>query len=124
MHAKQVVWEKIEDKDSILFLDKDSPSIVIIVKNEIYNSLYIFTKDDEEKYFLKDISLIEQQNIGQLFLKRKGDKYEKVKTIVTNWESSEYQMMITFCTKVVKDGVTYSVRQPLIIKKNGKIAWR
>ena len=119
LYAKNIIWDKIDDKKSILFKDKNSfATIIIIDEDERYNSIYFLMND----YNLIDISKIEQQNLMAISSNIK--KYDKVKTIITRWIDLNDKYIITFLTVAIKSGKELSTKQPLIIKKTGKVLWR
>jgi len=119
LYAKNIIWDKIDDKKSILFKDKNSfATIIIIEEDERYNSIYFLMNN----YNLIDISKIEQQNLMAISSNIK--KYDKVKTIITRWIDLNDKYIITFLTVTIKSGKELSTKQPLIIKKTGKVLWR
>jgi len=121
LYAKNIIWDKIADEKIILFKDKNSFATIIIIEEEDgerYNSIYFLMNN----YNLIDISEIEQKNLMAIGINIKN--YDKVKTTITKWIDLNDKYIITFLTVAIKNGKELLAKQPLIIKKTGKVLWR
>ena len=121
LYAKNIIWDKIADEKIILFKDKNSFATIIIIEEEDgerYNFIYFLMNN----YNLIDISKIEQKNLMAIGINIKN--YDKVKTTITKWIDLNDKYIITFLTVAIKNGKELLAKQPLIIKKTGKVLWR
>ena len=103
---------------------EDGGAVIMFVngKNGVYMVGFVRVADGAMKNF--DISAVESANFGKLGMDRK--KFSRWETKPTGWsipEAGIFRLMVV-TTAWDQEGKRYTMREPMIIRKDGSPLWR
>ena len=123
--AKVIFPNYSEEKLKSMFKDalwsQDKSAVVVYPFDTNKTSIYIFIKNESDKFIGVDISRVERINLGTIGSNR---KFEKVETKAVKWMEHEKYYQIHIETKAWSKGQRYRASERLLIDKNGRVLWR
>jgi len=83
----------------------------------------VLIKRPNKSFIVVDVSNVEYGNFGKFGYPR--SYYDRYETTPVEWlKRDDSHFQIVFRTRAWKDGQRYTVKEPLIVKKNGEPIWR
>ena len=120
---KKVEKAKVEKAVKKGFWNDEKNAVVVTVFIKKASVNYVFIIKEGGTISPVDISNVEGGNLGKIGWSK--NEYEKVETEPVNWiKRKDRLLQIKMRTRAWKDGQRYTVYEPLILDRKGKVYWR